>query len=323
MNNSILKVAVLGVGNMGRNHLRVLSSMREYELVGCYDINKETCIAQAELYSITAFTSIYELFSAVDVVNIAVPSCLHKEFAIAAAEAGCHILLEKPIALEIADGQEIINACEQKDVRLCVGHVERFNPAVSTVLQILAQEELISIDFQRMSPFYGRAADASVIEDLMIHDIDVLNAVVKSPIKRIVSHGAIVYTDKLDFTQALITYENGMLASLTASRVTEAKIRRAEINTRNCFISINYLDRTVEISRKTKLSFDVGYSVQYSQENIVEKVFVPITEPLRSEFEHFAHCIRTGEKIATSGEMALKALKLCRIIQENTIICKQ
>lgn len=319
MKNRNLKVGVVGVGAMGRNHLRVLSTMREYDLVGCFDIDERSCGEQARLYGITAYTNPQDLYHAVDVVAIAVPTFLHREFAVAAAGAGCHVLVEKPIAFKLADGQAIIDACHQAGVRLCVGHIERFNPAVSTMLQIIAQEEPLYISFHRMSPYYGRASDVSVVEDLMIHDIDVLNAIASSPVKQVLSQGTIKYTDKLDLAQALIAYENGLVASLTASRVTEAKIRRAEISARNCFISVDYLNRTVEISRKTNFSLDVGYPVQYSQENIIEKVFVPIIEPLRSEFEHFAHCINTGDEIATNGEMALKALELCKIIQEGVL----
>jgi len=317
-----LKVGVIGVGSMGKNHVRVLSSMREYDLIGCYDINHESSSAYANLYGIIAYTSPEELYRDVDVVTIAAPSFLHKEYALAAASAGCHVLVEKPIALNTIDAQEIIDACKLAGVRLCVGHVERYNPAIATLLQIITQEELIAVDFQRMSPFYTRVADASVVEDLMVHDIDILNAITASPIKRIVSHGARIYTDKLDYAQALITYENDLVASVTASRVTETKIRTARISARKCFILIDYLNRTVEISRKTNFTLDVGYAVQYKQENIIEKVIVPIYEPLRSEFEHFAYCINTGDDIATSGEMGLKALKICHQIQENAIIGK-
>jgi predicted dehydrogenase len=294
--------------------------MREYELVGCHDADLAAGKAQAEFYGITFYETPEELFQAVDVVNIAAPSFLHKQLAVAAAQAGCHVLVEKPIALTIADGQEIINACQKAGVRLCVGHVERFNPAISTMQQIIEHEELISIDFQRMSPFFGRVSDASVVEDLMIHDIDVLNAISPSPIKRIVSHGVKVHTDKLDYVQTLVTYENGLVASLTASRVTQSKIRQAEINALNSYISVDYLNRTVEIARKTNISLDLGHPVQYTQESIIEKVFVPINEPLRSEFEHFAYCINTGETIATSGEMGLKALELCHVIQDEALV---
>lgn len=321
MKKEILKVGVVGTGNMGRNHLRVLSTMAEYELAGCFDTNTQACEEQADIYGITAFTSAEELYNAVDVVNIVVPSFLHKEYAVAAAEAGCHVLVEKPIALTVDDAQCIIDACKKAEVRLCVGHVERFNPAIITMQNIIAQEGLIAVSFERMSPFYGRISDASVVEDLMIHDIDVLNAIAgNAGVVRIVSHGAKVHTNMLDYAQALVTYDNGLIASLTASRVTETKIREAKISALNSYIAVDYLNRTVEISRKTNFSLDVGYPVQYKQENIVEKIMVPISEPLRSEFEHFAFCIHSGLPISTSGEMGKRALELCQIIQNEALI---
>jgi len=315
-----LKVGVLGTGNMGRNHLRVLSTMAEYSLVGCFDTNQAASKELAAHYDITAFSSTEELFTAVDVAHIVAPSFLHKELAVAAAAAGCHVLVEKPIALNASDAQDIIDACATAEVRLCVGHVERYNPAVMTLQSILEQEDLISVDFRRMSPFYGRAADASVVLDLMIHDLDILNSLVDAPLKRIVSQGAVVFTNKLDYAQAMVTYENGFVASLTASRVTESKIRRADVNARNSYVAVDFLNRTVDISRKTNFSLDVGYPVQYKQENIIEKVLVPINEPLRSEFEHFAHAINTGAPVATSGEMGKRAVELCQLIQDNALV---
>lgn len=320
MSSEILKAGVVGVGNMGRNHLRLLSNMKEFDLIGCFDASDETNRTEAENYGITPFSNVEALFETVDVAHIVVPSFLHREYAVTAAEAGCHVLVEKPIALTVEDAEAIIEACSANKVRLCVGHVERFNPAIATLQEIISQEELISVDFRRMSPFYGRVSDASVVEDLMIHDVDVLNAIATSPIKRVVSQGTKVYTDKLDFAQALITYENGLVASLTASRVTEAKIRKAEISTKKCYIDVDYIDRTVEVSGKTSFSLQVGSPVQYEQENTIKKMFVPITEPLRSEFEHFAHCINTDTPVATSGEMGLKALELCLLIQDNALM---
>jgi predicted dehydrogenase len=128
------------------------------------------------------------------------------------------VLVEKPIALAVEDAQAIIDTCREAGVMLCVGHVERFNPAIITLADILLSEDIISIDFSRMSPFDTRISDADVVQDLMIHDIDVLDSIVSAPIKRVVSHGAKVYTDKLDYAQALVTYENGIVTSLTASR---------------------------------------------------------------------------------------------------------
>lgn len=314
-----IKVGVLGTGNMGRNHLRVLSTMSEFELVGCYDANAEAAKGQAALYGITAFESQEALFDAVDLVHVVTPSFLHRDCAVAAAKAGCHVLVEKPIALALDDAQAIIDTCSEAGVRLCVGHVERYNPAIVALQDILSQEEIISVDFQRLSPFSNRISDADVVQDLMIHDIDILDAIAKAPITRVVSHGAKVYTDKLDYAQALVTYEDGMVASLTASRVTESKVRQAQINARNAYILVDYLNRTVEVSRKTNFTLDVGHPIEYKQENILEKVFVPMAEPLRTEFAHFAKCIRTGEEVSTSGEMGKQALELCMKISAEAL----
>lgn len=312
-----LKIGVCGTGNMGRNHLRVLSSMSEVDLIGCFDANPEAAQQQAALYGITAFSSQEDLFEAADVVHIVVPSFLHEECAVAAAQAGCHVLVEKPIALTLEGAQRIIDACNDAHVKLCVGHVERFNPAIITLEKILQNEEIISLDFRRMSPFDRRVSDASVVQDLMIHDLDVLNAIADAPAKRVVAQGTHVYTDKLDYAQALIEFENGILASVAASRVTESKVRVLEINTKDAFIVADYLNRTVRISRKTNFILDVGHDLQYTQENIVEQVFVPASEPLRNEFKHFYQCIEEGLPIATDGVMAKKALELCIKITEE------
>jgi predicted dehydrogenase len=293
--------------------------MPHYELVGCFDQNVQLCKQYALQYGILAYETLEELFKNVEVVTIAAPSALHHKLAIAAAQCGCHVLVEKPLALTPEDAQEIIDACEAAGVRLCVGHVERFNPAITSLMSIIESEELISVDFKRMSPFQARIADASVVMDLMIHDVDVINSICNEPIKHLSAQGARVFTDKIDFAQALITYESGRLASLTASRVTETKIRNAQINTKRAFIDVDYLARTVEISRKTHFSLDIGYQMQYTQENIIEKVFVPMEEPLRAEFEHFAHAIMSETSIGPSGIMGKKALELCCLIEQRIL----
>ena len=311
-----LKVGVLGTGSMGRNHLRVLSTMPQFDLVGCYDPNVEVCTQYASQYAIQAFDSPEQLFASVDVAHIVTPSPLHRELAVRAAQQGCHVLVEKPLAITISDAQEIIEACDTAGVQLCVGHVERFNPAISSLMNIIESEKLISADFRRMSPFYARVSDTSVVMDLMIHDVDVINSLCNEPIRKLSAQGACVFTDKIDYAQALITFESGKLASLTASRVTESKIRCAQINAQNAFIDVDYLARTVEISRKTNFALDVGYPVQYTQENIVEKVFVPMEEPLRAEFSHFADAIVHGAPLGPSGIMGKRALEVCQLIEQ-------
>ena len=173
-----IAIGVIGTGNMGRNHVRVLQSMQQdYEFIGIYDADERRAATIADVYDTVAFTQLDALLERVDAVSIAVPSFLHKEIALQAAAAGCHVMLEKPIALNVKDAQAIIQACQQAGVLLMVGHVERFNPAIMELMKVIENEEIISLDFKRMSPYDPRIGDANVVQDLMIHDIDILNAI--------------------------------------------------------------------------------------------------------------------------------------------------
>jgi virulence factor len=306
-----IKVGVIGVGSMGKNHLRVLSEMQHFDLIGCFDTNSEAATGLANHYGITAYDSAEELYANVEAATIVVPSFLHMLYATAAAQFGCHVFVEKPIALALADADTIIDACAQSGVKLMVGHIERFNPAIIALRNVVRNDEVISLQFQRLSPYLGRINDTSVVEDLLIHDIDILNSLIDSPIAAIQAQGAKVFTDRLDFVEVLIRFESGQLASLAASRVTETKIRRAAVTSRTAYVTADYLTHSVEVMRKTNFTLDVGYSAQYAQESIIEKVVVPLKEPLRAEFEHFAEAIRAGKPILTDGLSARNALDIC------------
>ncbi len=319
-NEPPIKVGVIGAGNMGRNHLRVLASMPAFSLTSLYDPDAMVARQQAAIYGITACESLEQLYDSVDAVHVVSPSFLHAQHACMAADAGCHLLVEKPIALTLEDADAIIAAARQNSRVLCVGHVERYNPAIVTLKDIVAQEEVLSVDFQRLSPYDGRIGDANVVYDLMIHDLDVLNWLMPQEPARVNSHGVIVFSNQLDYAQAIISYESGTVASLTASRITESKVRKANINTRNAYINVDYLNRSIEISRKTRFNLDVGYQAQYLQESIIEKVFVPFKEPLVTEFEEFARCIHNGDTPATNGETARKALMLCEQITKGAFV---
>ncbi len=312
-----LKVGVLGVGNMGKNHMRVLSSMPECELVGCYDLDSERTMECATLYGTHGFAAPEEMFGEADSVHIVVPSFLHGKYSIEAMRHGCHVLIEKPIALTQEEAQSIIDVATETGVKSCVGHVERFNPAIITLKEILTNEDVIQIEFRRMSPFDARVSDASVVQDLMIHDIDTMNALFGASIQSINACGSKVYSDKLDYAQALVILEKGPIVSLIASRVTESKIRTVDISCRKCFIHVDLLSHTLEISRKTNFKLDVGHPIQYCQENIIEKVIVPRLEPLRLEFEHFYQCIRDDIPVEPDCRMGKMALKISDLITET------
>jgi predicted dehydrogenase len=305
---------VIGAGSMGKNHLRVVGEIPALELVGLFDANRETAHRVAQDYRTTAFESLPDLLQAVDAVSVAAPSSRHTEIAVEAARMRRHVLIEKPIALNTGDARRIIDACNAAGVTLMVGHIERFNPVFTELLKVLEDELILALSFRRLSPFDPRTGDANVVQDLMIHDIDLLCALAGSPVRQIASQGTNVHSGKPDHVQTLIRLENGIAADLTASRITESKVRRIEVTAKNAFIVANLLDRSLEIMRQTRFLPGMERSTTYRQENVVEKIYVPMSEPLRTEFTHFAECISTGAKPKTDGDSALKALLICEQI---------
>lgn len=314
-----IRMGVVGAGNMGRNHLRIIGEIPAFELVGLYDTDVVNAQKASKEYHTKTFNELNGLLSAVDAVSIAVPSFLHKETALAAANKHCHILLEKPIALNGADAQQIIDACSEAGVTLMVGHIERYNPVFTELLKVLESERIFTVSFRRLSPFDPRTGDANVVQDLMIHDIDLLCALTQKPIVRLASHGISVYSKKPDHVQTLVAFENGLLADITASRITESKVRRIEVTAQNAYIVADLLNRTIDIMRQTRFLPGEERGVSYRQENVTEKVFVPMGEPLRIELSHFAECVATGCRPITDGESASKALALCEKIMEGLI----
>jgi predicted dehydrogenase len=300
---------------MGRNHLRLLAELPQFELVGLFDRDERAAAKQAACYGIRAFESYEALLETVQAVHVALPSSLHRQYAVDAAEAGCHVLVEKPLALTLEDADAIIAACTANDRTLCVGHVERYNPAIAILAKLIETPDIISLDFQRLSPFDGRIQDADVVFDLMVHDLDILGWLLPGPIRRVQSQGACVHSDRLDYAQALIEYESGAVASLTASCITETKVRSVRLNGRDSCVMIDCLKRQVDIFRGTQYRIEEGRSaIQYRQKSSIEQVAVPSIEPLRAEFEEFARAIRAHDTPATDGTAARRAIELCGLI---------
>lgn len=305
-----IKAGVIGTGSMGSNHLRLYSELHDYELVGYYDPSPDSAKYE-ERYSTQSFDSPEALISEVDALSIAAPSTLHLDMALLCARAGKHTLIEKPISTNTKSANAILDAFSGGDAVLMCGHVERFNPVVVELQKILADSHVIAIDVRRCSPWDGRINDVDVILDLMIHDMDiVINALCTSGINDMSAAGSIVNSvDMIDYAQAMIEFENGVLASVTSSRVTEDKIRQINVHTTEAFIRADLLHRTLAITRQTSYNMAInGSAPLYRQENITEQVFVAQVEPLRQELMHFANCIRTGQTPVVSGESSTRAL---------------
>jgi predicted dehydrogenase len=303
-----LRVGVIGAGNMGMNHLRVYSSMREEcELVGVYDANPVRASEAAGLYGTTAFSRLEDLLAKVDAVSVVVPTPVHYEVGDLCLEHGVHMLMEKPITETVSQARKLIRKAERLGLRLQVGHIELFNPAIHVLKSILAGEEIISFDIHRMSPLEERNKYSDVVKDLMIHDIYMLMYLLGSHITKLYAVGRRYY-DTVKHAQILLGFDNGVTAQLTASHVTEEKVRTWRVVTRKAFVQCDLLDRKVMISRSMSYYLKDA-STGYRHQNIVEKVFIPAGEPLRLQLQSFVRSLGAGTPSGVSGQDGLLALK--------------
>lgn len=314
-----LITGVIGTGNMGANHVRVLKSLiNRCELIGVYDADVQRCRQVAERFQTKAYGDMDALLDDSDAAVIAVPTEYHYETAKKALDKGVHILIEKPIAKNTEQGKALVRLAEKKDLVLQVGHVERYNPAIQLLPEILADRKVIALEFKRMSPYNPRISDTDVVLDLMIHDIDVLSFLLPKEILKIeamgVSPKSAGYTD---YAVAHLLLEGGIVSTLFASRTTEQKIRTLSVTAEDAYIELDYIERKITISRATQVGFGFGKSSSYRQESVIEKVLVPNVEPLAAELDDFLSSVLHHQKPSVSGEDGLRALITANRIQQK------
>jgi predicted dehydrogenase len=317
----MIRIGVIGVGNMGQHHTRVLSRLKDVELVGISDVNLERGLDTAGKYGIRFFEDYHELIDHVDAVCIAVPTRLHHSVGMACLQAGVHVLIEKPIAANIVEAESLVNAAADSGCILQVGHIERFNPAFQELHKVLKTENLLALEARRMSPYSQRANDVSVVLDLMIHDIDLLLELANSPVVKLTASGSRGYNSPyLDYVTATLGFANGIVATLTASKVTHRKIRSIAAHCRDSLTEADFLNNEILIHRQTTAQTMTDYGqVLYRQDGLIEKVYTSNIEPLHAELEHFVNCVRGGEKPSVGGEQALKALRLASLIEQMAL----
>lgn len=313
-----IRIGVIGVGSMGQKHTRVLSLLKDVELVGVSDVNVERGLDTASKYRARFFEDYHELLKHVDAVCVAVPTLLHHAVGMTCLHAGVHVLIEKPIAASIAEAESLVNAAAESHCILQVGHIERFNPAFQELSKILKTEELLALEAHRMSPYSDRANDVSVVLDLMIHDIDLLLELAGAPIVKLTASGSrAADSGYLDYVTATLGFANGIVATLTASKVTHRKIRRIAAHCKNSLTEADFLNNEILIHRQTTANCLTDYGqVLYRQDGLIEKVYTSNIEPLHAELEHFVHCVRGGNQPSVGGEQALKALRLASQIEQ-------
>ncbi len=313
-----LSVAVVGVGEMGRNHARCLASMKGVNLVAVVDSDEDRCHEVAATFECQPLTVLSDL-SNVDAAIVAVPSALHADVGCALMERGFHCLIEKPLALDRRQAELLVDAADSNNVALQVGHIERFNPAVRQLRDLLADEPVLVANTRRMSALSGRVTDIDVVMDLMVHDLDVVLFLMGDQIDSIEAR-SVLGPNGPDHVTALLSFNDGRLASLTASRITQNQIRQLEVTTTDRYFTVDYPNQELLIFRQGRIEGVDGADAsegRYALDVDTRRVFVRRTEPLVAELQHFVGVIRGTHKNEADGRGALKALDLVWAIQDR------
>jgi predicted dehydrogenase len=294
---------VVGVGHIGREHARIYSRLPGVEFVGLCDLDGHVAEKLAQKHGVKSFASVQALAEEVDAATISTPTNTHHEIASHLLKLGRHVLIEKPIADSTEQAKELVELATAKGLILQVGHIERFNPALSALEEKLTKPRFI--EAHRLSTYPGRSTDIGVVLDLMIHDIEVILHLVRSPISNIDSVGTAVLSRGEDIANARLRFENGCVANLTASRISFEKMRKIRVFQDDAYLSLDYFDQSGEIYRKI------------NSQITKEKIKVEKDEPLKLELAAFVDCVQSRQAPRVGGAQASKALEIAMRITEQ------
>jgi virulence factor len=313
-----IRVGVVGAGRMGSHHLRIYSGLKGVELVGVFDRDAARGREAAARHGCRAFASPEELAGEVDAASVAVPSSLHADVAGRLLEAGVHCLVEKPLAVTEAECEALIKAAAARGLVLLVGHVERFNPVVRQLGELLRDRVVHVIEVRRMSALSARITDVDVVSDLMIHDIDVVLSLLGPNVTGVFAHGVCREERSAhDYVAATFLFETGSMASLTASRITHNKIREISVTADIGYITASYITQELLIHSQARTSgLDRhGSERGYVLDLAIERVLIRPEEPLVLELQHFVDAVADGTPPLVSGQDALEAMRYVWEIQ--------
>ncbi len=315
----MLKVGVLGAGHLGKIHLRLLQQSDKYELVGFYDPFTKNAKKVAKEFGYVLFDSVESLIDEVDVIDIVTPTLSHFDCAKLAIEKGCHIFIEKPITKTVLEAEAIRTLASQKHIRGQVGHVERFNPAFTAVKDMI--DSPMFIETHRLAEFNPRGTDVPVVLDLMIHDIDIILSVVKSPVKNVHASGVSVISETPDIANARIEFENGCVANLTASRISMKNMRKSRFFQKDAYISVDFLEKTAEVVKMKDVpeNQDEFAMILQNAEGIKKQIYFdnPEIQPnnaILDELESFADAIENDTTPIVSLSQGTEALRIAQRI---------
>ena len=305
LDQSKIAAAVVGVGYQGKFHAEKYADSEKSTLVAVVDVDKKRAESVATQLGVAAFTDYRDLLGQVQCISVAVPTRLHYEVASYFLERAVDVLVEKPIAADIQQGRELVDLASAKGLILQVGHLERFNPAIRRLENIIQEPRFV--ECHRLAPFVERGTDVDVVLDLMIHDIDVIASLVCSTVDRVEAVGVAVLTDKPDIANARITFSNGCIANVTASRVSIKRERKIRFFQPDAYLSIDYDQRRAQIFHKPPPG---GGWMDIRSETIEIKE----GDALADEIESFLDCVRTRSLPLVSGVEGLRALEIASMI---------
>jgi predicted dehydrogenase len=326
----MLKIGVIGAGHLGKIHIRLIKELPDFELVGFYDSHHETAQKVSHDFGIKFFSNPDELIAQCDVVDIITPTLSHHTYASKALQSGKHIFIEKPITNTLEEAEELIALAQKNDLKIQVGHVERFNPAF-----VAAQSRInkpMFIEAHRLAEFNPRGTDVPVVLDLMIHDIDVILSIVHSEVKNISTSGVSIISDTPDIANARIEFENGCVANITASRISLKNMRKARIFQGDSYISVDFLKKKAEvISMRNTTSDESPFALIIDPGNGKPSKTIEFNNPvveetnaIKEELRSFAQAITQHTSPVVTAQDGYRALKVAQQIMqklsEQTII---
>ena len=311
----MIKIGVLGAGHLGKIHLKLLQEIPDFRLVGFYDPDPATSLDAAEKTGAKSFASAAELLGESDAIDIVTPTVTHFSCAENAMKQFRHVFIEKPVTSTPAEAQSLLRLAREANVKVQVGHVERFNPAFLSLKHVELRPMFIEV--HRLAQWNPRGTDVSVVLDLMIHDIDIVLNIVKSPVKKISASGVAVISDTADIANARLEFNNGCVANMTASRISLKNMRKLRLFQKNAYITMDFLEKKSSVFKlnDAESAKDIPalmkYEIEYGDKKKIITYESPKAEPVNSiklELEEFAAAIRQAGPTSVTLEEAAAAL---------------
>ncbi|NLE45702.1 MAG: Gfo/Idh/MocA family oxidoreductase [Chloroflexi bacterium] len=313
-----VRVGVIGTGTMGQRHCRVYSGLRHVQLSGICDAAPDVGAQAAQQYDVPFYERAEDLLEHVDAVSLATPTPSHYDLAMCCLAQGVHVLIEKPITETVKQAEILTDTAEASHLVVQVGHIERFNPAYIELRNVLEDITPLAVNLRRLSPYAGSNTDVDVVLDLMIHDIDLALDMMGQAPTSVSTQGLTAFSGTVDHAIVNLAFDSGPLLTMTASRVTEQKVRSIEVTALEAYVESDLLNKSISVHRRTVGQY-VSHNhrgVKYRQESIVERIHVPIFEPLLLELQHFIDCILQNKAPQVTVRDGLNALQLAVTIRD-------